>query len=192
MMVGVNRGAQSETWKRVPTNSVGAEIGVWMGHTSQHFLKSKPRHLHLVDPWNKDWTDSLNEDDLAVVLKKYKKVVGSDRLEDWDKFYDGVHENIVSEYGSLENVTVHRQKSLDWMQSYTGEKLDWIYIDGDHSYEGCLADFEACLSIMKSDGIIFADDYGNKGSVKRAIDEFVEKHNLKLEVFSSNQVQIKL
>lgn len=193
MMVGNNTGAQNITWKKIPKNSVGAEIGVWQGRSTKMFLQRNLKHLHLVDPWNKDWTDILDKDALNKVLEKYSKIVGSNKLSDWDDFYDKVHSDVVKEYGKLENVTIHRQKSVEWMQEYSGEKLDWIYIDGDHSYEGCLADLETALTIMKPNGIIFADDYKNsKQGVQRAVDDFVKKHGFKFQAFINYQVQINL
>ena len=192
-MIGDNTGAQKVTWKKIPKNSLGAEIGVWRGKSTKMFLKRNPKHLHLVDPWNKDWTDSLDPNKLNWALERYSELVGSKNLSDWDDYYDKVHSKVVKTYGKLKNVTIHRQKSVEWMKEYSGEKLDWIYIDGDHSYEGCLADLETCLSIMKPKGIIFADDYKNgKLGVMKAIDEFVEKHNFKLQVFRNYQVQINL
>ena len=50
MMLGKNVGSE-ETWKRIPFNSVGVEIGVWKGDSSEKFLR-KASHLHLVDQWS--------------------------------------------------------------------------------------------------------------------------------------------
>ena len=50
MMFGKNPGTD-ETWKRIPENSVGAELGVWQGESSEKFLK-RAKHVHLVDSWS--------------------------------------------------------------------------------------------------------------------------------------------
>lgn len=40
-----------ETVKRIPSNTVGVELGVWMGDSSEKFL-SKAKKLFLVDSWD--------------------------------------------------------------------------------------------------------------------------------------------
>lgn len=44
------------------------------------------------------------------------------------------------------------------------EKFDYIYIDGDHSYEGAKADIEAAIPLLAPGGILLIDDYGVEGS----------------------------
>lgn len=43
--------------------------------------------------------------------------------------------------------------------SRSREKVDMVFIDGDHSYEGCKGDIEAWLPNIKSGGIIAVHDY---------------------------------
>lgn len=50
---------------------------------------------------------------------------------------------------------------------------DLIYIDGDHSYEGCKADLANFSPLLASDGVILCDDYKWEGA-GRAIDEFTK------------------
>lgn len=53
------------------------------------------------------------------------------------------------------------------------EKLDYCFIDGDHSYKGCKSDIEAWLPHMKKGGIIAFHDYERDvwPDVKIAVDE---------------------
>lgn len=51
-------------------------------------------------------------------------------------------------------------------------KFDLIYVDGDHTYEGCLADLWLC---SHSTDVILADDYQSIAGVRAAIDEFSAK-----------------
>lgn len=49
--------------------------------------------------------------------------------------------------------------SAHCMQNYANESLDFIFIDGDHSYEGAKRDILACLPKLKPGGIIAGDDF---------------------------------
>jgi len=63
------------------------------------------------------------------------------------------------------------------------DELDFIYIDGNHSYEFVKADIENYWPKIKKGGVLGGHDYYNSGKareVKRAVDEFVEKNKLKL------------
>lgn len=191
MMVGTNINS-TETAKLIPVNSIGAEIGVWKGATSEKFLKVGLAHLHLVDPWSlTPWFDNLTPDLQEKVMEKYSsKLVKSKSRKDFQKYYDNVYDSVCKKFNKP-NVTIHRKSSKDFFNEFKGE-LDWIYIDGDHSYEGCLYDLQQSLKIVKKGGLIMADDYGNKGAVKNAINDFIKEHNLQLTVFANNQVKIEV
>jgi Methyltransferase domain len=53
--------------------------------------------------------------------------------------------------------------------------LDFVFIDADHSYEGCKADIQAWLPKLKPSGFISGHDYDNTDfpcfGVKQAVDE---------------------
>jgi hypothetical protein len=65
------------------------------------------------------------------------------------------------------------------------EELDLVFIDADHTYEGCREDIEAWSSKLKRGGWIGGHDYGNSWGghwgVKQAADEWVEREGLELE-----------
>lgn len=55
------------------------------------------------------------------------------------------------------------------------EKLDMVYLDGSHSYEGVAADVEAWGRYIKINGILAFHDYGNrKHNVTAAVKEAME------------------
>jgi hypothetical protein len=39
------------------------------------------------------------------------------------------------------------------------QELDWVYIDGDHTYDGCIADIAAWEKHLKFGGLMLFDDY---------------------------------
>ncbi len=68
------------------------------------------------------------------------------------------------------------------------ENFDLIYIDGHHEGEQITIDAEACWSCLKPGGILIFDDYKwpiehvQGESPEKAIDDFISRHNLELEV----------
>ena len=81
-------------------------------------------------------------------------------------------------------VEVLRDESRIALETIPDESLDFIYIDGDHTYEGVKADLELSLRKIKAGGIITGDDYGPgswwEGGVKRAVDELGWNDTVKL------------
>ena len=190
MMLGKNSGS-NETWKRIPLDSVGAELGVWKGDSSAKFL-TRAKHLHLVDPWSiTSYEDSDEFGNWQGYIDRYYKLVGSKEPKDFQKYYDSVCQSVRDKFKGMP-VTIHRMTTDEYFNSFKGEKLDWVYVDALHSYEGCLSDLRNCLRIVKKGGIIFGDDYGNKEGVVKAVDQFVAETGLKLNNFYKNQYEIKL
>ena len=63
-------------------------------------------------------------------------------------------------------------------------KIDYVFLDGGHTYETVKNDLECCLDVIKSNGTILCDDYnfGHLPDVKNAIDEFVKKNELNCQI----------
>ena len=65
---------------------------------------------------------------------------------------------------------------------FDDELFDMIFIDGDHSYEGCKADLENWWPKIKVGKILCGHDYcyehknPNNFGVKKAVDEFIKKN----------------
>lgn len=60
------------------------------------------------------------------------------------------------------------------------EQADMVFIDGDHSYEGCLGDIEAWLPHLKKGGFLALHDYGRDvwPAVEQAVEFAQKKHKL--------------
>lgn len=192
MMVGYNKNSIN-IMSVIPKNAIGAEIGVWRGDSSELFLKNTtPKELHLVDPWSfSAFSANLTSEELKTQTIKYSRLTGSTNPESFDRYYDEVYRSVVKRFQAYKNVFVYKSTSTEWFHAFD-KKLDWIYIDGDHTYTGCLNDLNNCLNVMRDTGIIFGDDYGNKPDVKRAVDDFVKERNLNLKIFGENQFMIRL
>lgn len=170
----------------VRKGSVGAEIGVWEANTSQKFLDKGVKELHLVDPWSVEpYKESSEHGTYENYLERYKKVTGAASEDKFIQYYDQVYRRVTKRFQNNDNVHIHRMTSEDWFNSFEGE-LDWIYIDGDHSFEGCYRDLCNALKVVKKGGLILGDDYKwpfqkhGKEGVTEAVDKFVSANNLKL------------
>ena len=171
----------------VKEGTVGAEIGVWMGNTSINFAKKNPAELHLVDSWSiEPYKESTEHGSYENYLKRYSNVCGGSTEEQFQAKYDQVYESVVNKFKGMPNVYIHRMSSDKWFDQRKDNSLDWIYVDGDHSYEGCLRDLENAFRVVKSGGLILGDDYQwpfqkhGKDGVTAAVKYFVNKNKLQL------------
>ncbi|MCB1079520.1 MAG: class I SAM-dependent methyltransferase, partial [Verrucomicrobiae bacterium] len=80
--------------------------------------------------------------------------------------------------------------SVEAAREVRDRSLDFIFIDADHTYEGCRDDFAAWFPKLKPDGIFGGHDYDrprypNEG-VKRAVDEFAAAGKFHVETDRDN------
>ena len=75
-------------------------------------------------------------------------------------------------------VSIHQGASQEMLARFPDNHFDWIYIDGDHSYEGASGDARVAASKVKPGGyLVFndfahADPYLGAYGVHRAVVEF--------------------
>ncbi len=194
MMFGRNAGAERVV-ERIPPGTVGVEIGVWRGDSSEKFLQ-RASHLHLVDPWSVAPYEKGDEfPDYKTYLSRYSVQVGSSDPKEFQKYYDGVHDSVARKF-SNRPVTIHRCTSVEFFESFKGV-VDWVYIDGLHGFASCLADLRGALGIVRPGGLIFGDDYGHPeshrlGSVTKAVRQFVMDGSLTFTDLGLNQYEIRL
>lgn len=180
MMFGKNKGVTA-ILQHIPKDSVGVEIGVWRGDSSEKFL-SRAKHLHLVDPWSvRAYVDSDDFGGFDMYLNRYSELTGAATIESFKTYYDGVYESVKSRF-SGKPVTIHRCTSSEFFGTFNGH-VDWVYIDGDHSEGGCHFDLMGAARI--SSGYIFGDDYGSKDGVTAAVDRFINETGLPINVYGT-------
>lgn len=155
------------------SNLIVAELGVLKGDFAEKILqKINPSELILIDWWNGEVFSG--------------DVDGNNtELYDGEQLYNSITERF-REFGSVKVFKSKTEKILEFEDSY----FDFIYIDADHSYEAVKKDLENCYLKVKNGGYLAGHDYGinpikaknnyNFG-VKRAVDEFCEKYNQKID-----------
>jgi hypothetical protein len=156
--------------RSLPKRAVCAEIGMWKGDFSRRILSvTQPRELHLIDPW--------------MFAGEYPDRWYGGKIAKGQSDMDRIYEHVVASLGSA--ATVHRGKSADVIDRVPS--LDWIYLDGDHGFEGATTDLELSKAKVRSGAVICGDDYywGADKPVKRAVDAFVAKYGLEMRLFGS-------
>lgn len=191
MMYGKNE-SSIKTLEKIPENSIGVEIGVWEGLTSEIFL-NKCKHLFLVDPWSIEPYKKTDEwGTYENYINRYSDLVKSKNEDDFQKYYDSVYENVCSKFKD-KSVTIIRKTSDDFFLNPPKTRINWIYIDGSHAYNECLKDLINSYHLLKKyDGIILGDDYHDRvPGVKEAVNQFIKIYNLELNNFYGSQYEIR-
>lgn len=165
-----------EILHRVPAGQrvVGAEVGVHRAQNAEVLLQQRPQlELHLIDMWstNEQYRrsgDALSKRSLAARQSDYQLAKHAVAF-------------------AVDRVMFHRGQSTAEAGEHLDGSLDFVFIDADHSYDGCRADIDAWLPKVKRGGWIGGHDYGHKlerkglWGVKRAVDEAAEEHGLIVE-----------
>jgi len=148
----------------------GAEIGVQRGDFSAVIRNTwKNGTIHLIDRWKYD------EEYLDVANISYK--------EQLDNYL-----YVVTRFSENYDVKIYRTDSVEATNHFTDEYFDWIYIDADHSYEGCKRDLKAWYPKLKKGGMFCGHDFldgeipAGLFGVKTAVEEFLEGKNAELFV----------
>jgi Methyltransferase domain len=152
----------------VTKNGVGAEVGVHLGEFSSTILAlARPQKLYLIDPWKHFPEPTYRQ-----------SMYGGER--DIQKEMDARYEKVVLKFDreiSSGTVKVCRELSVDAALRIGEGELDFVYIDGDHSYQGVSQDLKSFFPKVKKGGLIIGDDYSLGGwwkdGIVRAFNEFV-------------------
>lgn len=164
-----------ERLQDIPSPNV-AEIGVFAGDLSRRLLaRRKDLRLTMVDSWAAIPDDNYTQSgDFHASL----------HAEEQENFY-ALTQRVTAFAGDRANII--RADSKTAAQAIPDNSLDLVFIDADHSYEGCRDDIMAYWPKVKAGGIISGHDYANDDfrfgpMVKRAVDEFVDANGLKISL----------
>ena len=142
------------------------EVGSFKGRSSAYLAveianSGKKIRLDCVDTW----TGSIEHQ--AGAECEVKEVVEGTLYESFLKNIEPV-KHIINPV---------RMTSLEAAATYEDNSIDFIMIDGEHTYEAVKADIQAYLPKMKNGGVITGDDAFSE-AVKRAATEELGKYNV--------------
>lgn len=155
-----------------PKNAIILEIGSWKGKSAitmaTSFQESDMKTIYCIDPH----TGSEEHQKKNLKINTY-----SDFLSNIKKFK-------VNKY-----IKPIRKTSLEARVSFSS-KIDLLFIDGDHSHNGCLLDYALWQPIVKEGGIIAFHDTRGKwtGPRKVVVNQIFLSRNFKDIRFSDSIV----
>ena len=136
--------------KRAALSTSVLEIGSWKGRSTWALCESCPGPVHAVDWWG--GADDGN-------------VGAYDELK-----YIDMHKVFMANVGHFPNLQVHKMKSRAFAKQPASPRfVDMVFIDGDHSYGGCLGDLKDWGP--RTTKTLCGHDASWKG-VKKALDEY--------------------
>jgi hypothetical protein len=117
----------------------GVEIGVYKGEFSKHILKNWEGTLYMVDPWRyiQGYEDILNKSNLNEIFYE--------ALKNTEKYNNRA-------------ITI-RCYSHQAVELFEDNSLDFVYIDGDHSYKSVKRDLELWFPKLRKGGLFAGHDY---------------------------------
>jgi hypothetical protein len=146
---------------RVQPGAVGAEVGVYDGGMSNALFKLIPGLcLYMIDRWAVYTPDQVDGDPEARMPRMTRRA--------WKRVKAQAFA-VAAKY--KDKAIVIQNDSVAAANRISDGKLDFVFIDGDHSYEGCSRDIEAWLPKVKPGGWLMGHDYTIRPGVKRAVDD---------------------
>ena len=148
-----------------------AEIGVaFGGHLEEILTNTSLQTAYAVDSYSltQTTTDSFRRSD-GVPFDQ----------SDYENLFQFANDRL-QKFGN--RIIFIRDSSLNSLDRI--ESLDMVFVDAEHSYDAVVLDLNIWYDKINYNGIISGHDYDhpNFPGVKIAVDEFIERNNLKLNV----------
>jgi predicted O-methyltransferase YrrM len=148
---------------RLGDGATGIEIGTCRGESAYLILETcaNVNTIHCIDPWlaYDDWAGKLDQ-------------------ETMDKFEAITRKNL-EQFGDRANII--KSKADDVVGKFADESVDFVFVDGDHSYEATLKDIENYYNKVRKGGIFSGHDY-NLEPVRQAIEDFRNKNKVRIPI----------
>lgn len=163
--------------------TTGVEIGVEKGKNAQTMFEIIP-NLKLYG------VDSYREHPQASYAYHAK-------IRNWDeKYLENCKEQCLGRMKGR-NFTLLQGFSEDMVKKIEDNSLDFVYLDGDHSYDFVMQDLIAWGRKLKKGGIMSGHDYyiekstqSRRAKVRRALDDYTSVHGIKFYTTDENHAEL--
>lgn len=143
------------------------EVGSWKGASAIHMAsltKELGTCIYCVDTWLGGVDHMLS----SLQQDRIPRKEGYPHL-----YYQFLHNVKESGYGDrifpIQNTSTNVARFLK-AQAF---QADLIYIDGDHTHEGCLLDIIMYFDLLREGGVMFGDDWSFPG-VEKAVKQYLQ------------------
>ena len=148
---GISNKGISDIIELLPDNVSMVEIGCYFGESTLAWENSdKIKQIYAVDKWE----DHYDKNDLSSERGNMKEV---------EAIFD---KNICNK----PKIIKIKAASVDACTKFKPNSIDFIYIDGSHTYEDVSADIKAWTPILKNKSILAGHDYNNVNVCKAVND----------------------
>ncbi len=144
----------------------GVEVGsAWGGYARTILDAWKGEQLFLVDPWEKQDNSVYQEN--------------TNTMADFNDWY----QNCKNLAAQDKRVVLVKKYSVDAASIFDKESLDFVYIDGNHSYRNVMEDMDAWFPKVKIGGVFGGHDFQNKTDegwfceVENAVKRWTNEHD---------------
>tara|TARA_A100001037_G_C14913301_1_gene528242 strand:+ start:141 stop:770 length:630 start_codon:yes stop_codon:yes gene_type:complete len=170
------------------------EIGVFQGVTARNICEllsaSKKDFMYIgIDIFDPKYD---NNDEILPIFKSsnplkkiYHKYIS--RKEPYS--LEGV-EKLLKKF--KQNVILYKGNSNEILKDFEHKNIDYVIIDGGHSYDTVKQDLKLSAKILSKEGIIMCDDYMHNEApgVKNAVDDFVSNSDFKIEIINKRMAKL--
>lgn len=133
--------------KKYGINKTIIEIGVRYGFFVRQLLACDPDLIVGIDHWSQGL--QAGENDIGVSQRRA----------------DGIYQTIFKQYMHYPNVKFFRGYSAGAVDLFDDLSVDFIYIDADHTEQGCWEDITRWWKKVRQGGILAGHDYCDKCSI---------------------------
>ena len=178
------------------------EIGVFCGVTARNtcdFLhKTNGNNFNYIGIDLFGINQSNNKDEIEPTFLKDQKF--SNPLK--NIYYNYILKENLNSIESVQKLLQEYSKNIKLIAGDTNkvlkeidlQKIDFVFLDGGHSYETVTNDLTILYESMKDKKkVILCDDYGQESyipEVEKAINDFAKKNNLKLKLIENRFAEI--
>ena len=170
------------------------EIGVFQGVTARNICEllsaSKKDFMYIgIDIFDPKY---VSNDEILPIFKSsnplnkiYHKYIS--RIEPYS--LEGV-EKLLKKF--KKNVILYKGNSNEILKDFEHKNIDYVIIDGGHSYNTVKQDLRLSAKILSKEGIIMCDDYmhNEAAGVKNAVDDFVSNSDFKIEIINKRMAKL--
>lgn len=151
------------------------EVGSWKGRSTLAIAKHTSGVVYCVDAWL-SMLGASNESSVS-------RYAAAKAFEEF--------QTSLSDYIFVERVRIIRARSLQGAQLLAaGSSFDWVFLDGDHSYETVKFEIQAYTPLLKVGGLMSGHDYYH-GGVWQAVHEVYENDEIAVQPSTTIWTHVK-